>query len=280
MKKSLFVLRSEFSQTVRQSKMLLLLFFLVMLYETTLSPMRGIYKETLMPPQFSEPIILLFSKGTNIVLMPCIYIVLLSGFPYCRTHYFQMIRTEKRQWLAGELLFIVLSALAEIFVIFGGSLIFLADSVEIKSGWSDYMIIMRENFPEIYDKNLSLFLSSSTVAHGTPFEVFFYTFGMGWAYLVIMGLGMLLGAILGKRLIGITACVGVTLTGGSTLLFGTNFKWVFPLAHIDFGEHFNSLFSKINFPVWGSLIYFAIIIVVLVILCAISLRKMKVGDDL
>lgn len=280
MKKSIFVLKTELVQVLRQTKILLLLFFIVMLYETVLSSMRTVCADTQFSLQCFEPFILLCTRSTNIILVPLIYMVLLGGFPYCKTMYFQIVRTGKRQWFWGEIAFIALSAFAFTFILFIASDLFLFNCIKYSNGWSDFMKITRSNFPEIYDKNRALFLDASIITHGSPGKVMLYTFGMMWLYLIVTGVCVLFGTIIGKRFWTVVICILMTVVGGLAVYFSTALRWIFPLVHVEYGRHFNSLFSQIYFPVWRSILYLVLLLAGLILLCCFSLNKMRIGDEL
>lgn len=274
------VLKSEFSHVLRQSKTLLLLFFIVMLYETVLSSVKSVSAETGFALGAFEPFILLCTRSTNIILVPLIYLILLGGFPFCRTQYFQMIRTGKRAWLVGELAFVAISALAVTLVILLASDLFLYGFIENSTTWSDFMKSTRPNFPEIYERNKLLFLDASIISHGKPLGVMIYTFGAMWAYLIISGVCVLFGTIIGRRLAAMITAMSATVLGGLAIYFSGAVKWIFPLAHVEYGLHFNSIFSAVHFPIWGSVLYLAALLAGLVTACFLSLNKMRIDDEL
>lgn len=244
MKKGLFVLKLEFQQVFRQTKSLLVVIFLVVLYETVLSPIKVVCVETGFSIGVYEPFILLCTRSTNIILIPLVYMVLLGGFPYCKTMYFQVIRTGKRQWFWGELAFVVLSSLAFVFVVFAFGDLFLLSSVSSSGSWSDFMTITRENFPKTYNENRLLFLEASIVAHGSPTEVMLYTFGTMWVNLIATGVVMLFGTIIGRRFSAMIVSAAMTVIGGLGIYFSGAARCFFPLVHVEYGLHFNSMFSQ------------------------------------
>lgn len=280
MKKSFVVLKTEFSHILRQSKTLLLLFFIVMLYETVLSSMKTICAATQFSLQPFEPFILLCTRSTNIILVPLIYLILLGGFPRCKTMYFQIVRTGKRQWFWGEFAFIALSSFTLTFILFIASVLFLFGCIESSGGWSDFMKITNYSFPEIYERNKLLFLDAAIIAHGSPGKVMLYTFGMMWLYLIVTGVCVLFGTIIGKRFWSVIICMAMTVIGGLAIYFSGGLRWIFPLVHVEYGLHFNSLFSQVYFPIWGSILYLVLLLAGLIVLCCFSLKKMRIGDEL
>lgn len=280
MKKTFFVLKTETIQTLRQTKILLIIFFMILLYESILSPMKALCVEALYTIQIAEPFILLCTRSTNVILIPLIYMVLLSGFPYCKTQFFQIIRTGKQHWFWGEFIFIVWSSFLLTLILFSGSFLFLSQCIEISNEWSAFMTSMRETFPLLYAENPLLFLDASIVAHGKPNQVLLYTFGMMWLYLVIIGVCILLGTIIGKRTVALIVSVAVTLIGGSAIYFGGDAQWLFPLVHVEFGLHYDSLFSKVHFPILGSILYLILLLIGLMVLCQCCLRAIQIGGEL
>lgn len=281
MKKSLFVFKTEFLQTVRQTRVLLILFFLVVLYESIFSHMFEVCAETQFSLHWSEPFILLCTRSTNVILLPLIYLFLLSGFPFCKTQYFQMIRTWKQHWFLGECLFIAVSAFMLTFILLAGSVLFLSGHIGMTNQWSDFMTQMRVNYPETYNEDRLLFLDASILAHGKPVPVLLYTFGMMWLYLVLIGIGMLLGTIAGKRILAMIVNTSVTVIGGTAIFFGgTTIQWLFPLVHAEFGLHYDSLFSTVYFPLWGSVLYFLLLLIGLIVLCQFGMKRMQIGGEI
>lgn len=279
MKSSFYVLRTEAIQTLRQTKTLMLLFFITFLYESILSPMSALCEETQLSVQTFEPFILICNGSANMILIPLVYIFLISGFPCCSRGYFQMIRTGRKRWLLGEIMFVIFSAFVMLLLIFAGSAAFTAKDQEPSNVWSPFMTVMRENFPLLYADNHLLFLDTATVAHGTPLSVFLYTFLTMWIYLVITGLLILLGTVIGKRIPTVTAAAALSVTGGAVVRFG-GASWLFPMIHTQFGMHYNSLLSTVYFPLWDSLIYLLLLAAVLAALCRHFLDRTVIGGAL
>lgn len=280
MKKVLFVLRTEWGELLRQSKLFLILFFIIVMYEGYFAPMSAVCKEADAFIGPFEPFIYLCTKQTNIVLMPIIFIFLLSRFPFCKQQYFQMLRTGKKEWLIGELLFLVTASLAMLLVIFGGSMLLLADRLAFTDGWGSFMIELGKTHPELYMENIYLFLDAAVITHGKPIMVFMYTFGYMWGYLVLMGMLMLFGGMIRKNFALLISALVLTAIGGTAVYFGSSLQWVMPLVHIRFDLHFNSIFSGENFPLWGSLVYLFALLILVGVVCAVSLRNMEIGGSM
>lgn len=279
MKKSILIFRAESSYLLHRSKMLLLLFLLVIFYESILYPVKNLSSDTGLNLHFGEPFILLCTRHANIVLIPMMYIILLSEFPCCSTQYFQMIRTSKKQWFFGELLFVFVSSFLMVFIILASSMLCIKNQLTHSNEWSMYMTQMRHLFTENYNGNTQLFLDASTIAHGKASDVLLYTFFMMWMYLAITGIILIYGTIMVRKTAALLSACSLTVIGGTAIYFGGQLKWLFPPAHLEFGLHFNSIFSKVDFSLAGSIFYILAILIVLVIMCLNSLKRLRIGEE-
>lgn len=279
MKKSMLIFRSESSCLLHRSKILLLVFLIVIFYESILSPVKALSAETGLTLHSGEPFVLLCTRHANIILIPIMYIVLLSEFPCCSTQYFQMIRTGKKQWFFGEMFFVLTSSLLIVLIIFASSMLCMGKQLTQGSEWSMYMTQMRELFPEKYNSNTQLFLDASTIAHGKTSGVLLYTVLMMWLYLAIIGTLLIFGTMIAKKTAAMISACSLTVVGGTAIYFGDQLKWLFPPAHLEFGLHFDSIFSKVDFSLEGSLVYISAILIALVILCLSSLKRLRIGEE-
>lgn len=279
MKKSMLIFRVESSYLLHRSKILLLVFLIVIFYESILSPVKNLSAETGLILHSSEPFILLCTRHANVILIPMMYIVLLSEFPCCSTQYFQMIRTGKKQWFFGELFFVLISSFLIVLIILASSMLCMGKQLTQGGEWSMYMTQMRQLFPEKYNNNTQLFLDASIIAHGKSSGVLLYTFLMMWIYLAVIGTTLIFGTIIAKKTAAMLSACSLTVVGGTAIYFGGQLKWLFPPAHLEFGLHFNSIFSKVDFSLESSLIYISALLIVLVILCLNSLKRLRIGEE-
>lgn len=281
MRKILSVIKYEFSETIRRPKIFLVLFFLVVLYESDLSPIRAICVETGLRLNFFEMFVLMCTRSVNIILIPLIFIILICEFPNCKTDYFRMIRISRREWLIGEIGFLFVISFAMIAVLFVGTIIPVINFSDASNSWSDFMSSLRELFPEIYLHNLRVTLEASIIIHSLPVSAIVYSFLIMWLNLIIYGLLILLGTVVSKRMTLLVSTLAIILIGGCSTYFNSGIKWIFPIAHTQLGLHYNSIFSRINFPVYMSYVYLAAAIIVIIVICGQLIKNtMFVGDGL
>lgn len=279
MKKIFSIIKYEFSETIRRPKILLTLFFIVVLYEGTLSPMRDVCAETGLTLNVFEPFILICTSSVNIILIPLIFIVLISDFPNCKTDYFRMIRISKREWLIAEILFLCLISLLLIIILIVGTVIPMIGVTEFTNDWSGFMTSLRENFFEVYLHNVRFTLEANIIVHSLPISAMVYSFLIMWLNLIIYGLLILLGVLASKRMTLFASSLSLAFFGGCSTLFNSGVKWLFPITHTQIGQHYNSIFSKINFPVFLSYVYLLATVAVIIALCTRLLKNARFEEE-
>ena len=253
--KQFYILRNEFSSTLHQTKMLLILFFIVAVYEETYTPMAQLLALSGMDIGFFEPFILMTHNRLNIIAIPLIFVSVTSAFPYCRLDYFGMIRLSKMRWLTGEILFIVTASFVMVCILFTASCIFFWKAPDTGLNWGSFMEQFSHEYKEQYVHNQSLILGAEVLTQGSPIKVFTFSFTTMWMYLIIMGLIQVVCAVCGKRIAGLAIDIFLTLAGGAALYIDGAFCWFIPLYHLMFGNHFTLFFAKIKFPVGFSFAY-------------------------
>lgn len=280
MNKVFSIVKYEFSETIRRPKLLLVLFFLVVVYESNISPLRGLCVETGLSLNVFEPFVLMCTLSVNIILIPLIFAVMLSEFPSCKSDYFRMIRISRRSWVAGEVVFIVLISFVMMIALLIGTILPIADLASYSNEWCGVMTDLYEYDNELYFRNLNFMLQSSVLTHSVPLGAMIYSFLIMWLNLIISGLLMLLGTITSKRMTFFSATLAVVFIGGCLTEFSSGIKWAFPIAHTQLGLHYISIFSKTNFPIFGSYLYLVIAVIVLIILCGGLVNKtMFMGEN-
>ena len=162
----------EYRKWFSLKKMLILLFSILFLGEYVFSDMACVAEETGLLVNLLEPMDLVLSFQFYMLVIPLIFIVLLSGFPdKSGGNIFVMMRVKRRIWLAGQFVFGQLVGVTCLGAFFAASFLWIGKDVVRQNQWSEFMTDTYERFPEIYGQNDRLFLESGTMSHGTPVRV-------------------------------------------------------------------------------------------------------------
>lgn len=275
----LYIIENEISMISRQTKNLLILFFIVVIYEEMFFPLLELADETGLNIGILELFALILNNKLNLIAIPLIFVCIMSGFPFCRLDYFGMIRMNKKRWLFGEVLSVFFLSFVIVIILFAGTCLFLGRGLKSGTGWGDFMYYFPLQFRELYENNKSFILGAEVLTQGSPIDVCIYSALMMWLYLVIMGLILVLSTIIGKKIVGIVADIVITLSGGAMLFTTGSACWLFPLYHMMYGNHYNMFLAKVKMPKGYSYVFFGIIIVMLIVISLLKINKMEIGED-
>lgn len=114
--KILSVVRNEFISLIHKPKLLLVIASTIFMIDSVAKPMKDLSLELGYKLNFAEPFLFITSKGLNIVIIPLIFIAILSDFPSSEnTGYFPMIRNGRMIWYWGEVLFSLATSIIYIY---------------------------------------------------------------------------------------------------------------------------------------------------------------------
>lgn len=253
----------EYRKWLTGKHMLILLFSVLFLGEYVFSDMLRVAQMAGLRMHFLEPMDLVMSYSFYIMVIPLVVTVELSGFPdKSAGNVFVAVRSGRVVWLFGELLFGILVGITCLAVFFAASLAWLwgrAGMYGAESSWdswSPFMTEVYERFPEIYVQNDRVFLESGTMAHGTPAGVALACAGLLLLYFMVMVQVLCLFRFLGRQRMGLFFNMGITVFGAVAVSNLDKAKWLFPLTHAIFGEHFDHFFARPIVPLPDSVLYF------------------------
>ena len=271
---------SEFRHFICNTKMILIVFSIIFICESLLGKVQGLCELSDLKLSFLEPYLMVSSMDAYAIAIPLVYIVLMSGFPSKSSfNYFSMIRISRMQWFMSELLFLLLSSISYLLIYLAGFLIYMHKSIVWSNSWSRYMLNFRELYPEDYIMNQSYFMKTDMMTHGSPLSIFVHSVLLMIAMLFVMSLVQMLFSFLEKRMVGMAVSVGLTLLSSFLIYSSGNFKWLFPMTHTNIAVHFNGFLAVKNFTITKSYLYFAGLIVFLLIANLLLLRKKNMGVE-
>lgn len=94
-----------------------------------------------------EPYIAIGNSGMLVMLMPCVYLILMSDYPKITGNtLFFIQRTGKWNWFIGQMLFILYTILTFMGIVMAGSI--LISEGRMLSGWSDAVTKYNAVFPD------------------------------------------------------------------------------------------------------------------------------------
>lgn len=263
----------KYKRTLLSKKTVIIVYLLVFLWEDIVSRIIEVAAQANCKPGLLEPYILIMTDCSHVLLIPLLFLVLLYDFPVSGLHERNiMYRTGKKRWHAGQAIYIFWLALTELLMIFGSFLIEVFRYAEAGNKWSPFTVTLYYENPELYEINNQLFIQTDVVAQGSPVEVFFHSTFLAILLMMAIGQAVLFFHVINQKSLGRILIIFIILTGWVTAKLQIWLQWLFPISHILYGNHFNTILSKGNCSLWVSYVYFIILNLVLFILCK---RKVK-----
>ena len=281
MTKSIKLARNEIRDFIFSRRTIILIYSFIILTEDITERMKTVSKETGMKIGRTESFLLIVTDIRLSVVMPLVFAVILSDFPRQNGgQTFSILRLGRRKWFLGQIIYASGAALFYQLMMLFGSMIWLGKSGILTGSWSSYMTELYEFYPEVYLGNNHLFIPENVVTQGKPTIVLLHSIGLLTLYMVLMVQIISLFYFLGKRYVGVVVSIIIVFLGRASIGYD-RIKWVFPMAHTLYGEHFHTFYSGTECELYFSYGYFVVLNIILflinLVLCQ-DLVQIKMGD--
>lgn len=270
---------SEYKTFIFSKKTFLMLFSTLFLSEDIFIRMRELALEAKTSINVIEPFILIQSYGHHAIILPIMFIVLLSDFPRKETGcIYSIVRIGRYNWIKGEMLYAFFVGVSYNVILVLASIICTRDVGFFDNSWSQYMTKLYVEYPEQYMVNNHLFIKENTVTQGAPMFVLLNGVVLMSLYMLFITQILCLFKIKGWRKVGIIIAIVIVLAGQVAIDMGWEIRWLLPMAHAMFGEHFNLFFADAYCDLWISYLYFFIINSAMFIINLKNIEKTIIGD--
>ena len=206
-----------------------------------------------------EPFVAIGNSGMLLLFLPCVFLVLISDYPQMSGNtLFALLRTGKRNWYFGQLVFLMLTIGTYLGVVFVGSLCMTGGS--FLGEWSDVVTKYNAHFPA-EATGFDAQLIPSNLYNQIPLKTaVLQTIVMMYAYLFLLALIIYLFRLHRMSSFGILAAVFVIAVGMITYSLGGDSKWLFPMANTLSWLHYDVILNASKVPFWYSPVYFGVLI--------------------
>lgn len=221
-----------------------------------------------------EPFVALSNSGMLALFIPLVFLVMLSDYPKLHGNSMLYIyRTGKRNWLLGQLLFLIMAILTFLGLIFLLSILFSGG--QFGYNWSDAVTKYNARFPdEAYNFDSQL-LPSNLYNQIPMITAVLQTFFLMFEYLFLIALIIYAVKILFNNSLGLVAGLAVIVLGVITTSLSLDAMWIFPMANSIIWLHYDEILSEPIYPVWCSFVYFGVAVSILIILNIIALKRLR-----
>lgn len=271
------VARSELIRWICNPRIILMFVLLLPIREMLILPMAKAAQEMEQPLNFLESGIAAVNSGLVLLLLPLVYLTLISSFPTVDGNMLPYImRMGRKNWILGEMLFQILSVFIYCATIFIMTVIQTADISFLANGWSipvtDYDRMIGNDFSGFRMGNV---VHPNIHCQMPPYKALYLSYGLLALFLLSCSMTFLLGSLYGKKLLTFFLVAVQVALGCGISQTRNGCMWLFPFSHSVLAFHYQRYFRAYVFSPWMSIAFFAMI---LAVLAFESYRKAKKAD--
>lgn len=270
----LSIARSEYIRWITNPRILIVGILFIFMRTLAVEPLLERAEKMSVPITVFEPFVAIGNSGILVLLMPCVFLVLISDYPIISGNTLLFVqRTGKINWFLGQLLFII----SAIFSYMGTLLIvsIATSKGEFHIEWSETVRLYASRFPNEYNSFASELLPSNLYNQIPIITSVLQTFLLMSAYLFVLVLILYLFKLMSIKSAGVFAVFTIIGLGVATCSLKTDAMWHFPMANTIVWLHYTEILSEPVIPIIRSYLYFAIIITALLIGNFMALKKLQ-----
>lgn len=225
-----------------------------------------------------EPFIAVGNSGALTLFIPLVFLVLFSDYPKLGGNsLFYISRTGKKNWLCGQILFLIMAIAAFLAAIFAASILFSGGHFGIE--WSEAVRKYAAVFPdEAYNFDSQL-LPSNLYNQIPMMTALWQTSVLLAMYLLSLALIIYMLKMLLSSSVGLAGALLVMAIGTATTSLYSPIKWAFPMANTIIWLHYEEILSEPIYPMWASFAYFGGLLAALIIGNFVALRRLKFQEE-
>lgn len=255
---------TELKNLLRSTKIIVLGVFLLFLHMQIVLPLRECSELMGKKLSWFEPFIAASNSGMVVLILPLFFLVMIADFPNeGGISPFFHVRCKKRTWVLGQILFAVFASLFVTGFVLVSSMVLLVPKGAWFSGFSDAVTKYVSVFPERAGDYITQLLPENVYHQMTLKTAVVYSVSLLFCYFLLLALVVLFFTMLNHKLAGLLIDGALILTGTVACGFRLEGMWAFPMTHTISWLHYTEYFSEPVFPIWGSYLYFSVLIVIL-----------------
>ncbi len=225
-----------------------------------------------------EPFIAVGNSGALTLFVPLVFLVLFSDYPKLGGNsLFYISRTGKKNWLCGQILFLIMAIAAFMAAILAASMLFSGGHFD--TYWSEAVRKYAARFPdEAYNFDSQL-LPSNLYNQIPMMTALWQTSALLAMYLLSLALIIYMLKMLFSSSVGLAGALLVMAIGTATTSLYSPIKWAFPMANTIIWLHYEEILSEPIYPMWASFAYFGGLLAALIIGNFVALRRLKFMEE-
>lgn len=221
-----------------------------------------------------EPFAAIGNSGMLVMLIPCVFMVLVSDYPKMTGNtLFFVHRTGRWNWFIGQIIFLIYAILSFLFVILIGSI--LVSKGNFTGVWSDVVTKYDAQFPNEAGSFTSQLLPSNLYNQIPLIMTIIQTITLMAAYMFLLAMIIYIFKLIHIQSFGLFVAIFIVAAGVVTCSLKSEIMWSFPMANTIVWLHYDEILNEPNFPIWFSYLYFGIAIIAITILNSIAVKRLE-----
>lgn len=227
------------------------------------------------PYNILEPYLIMFNVIRCMIVIPVAYLLWICDYPKAgNENMFVIARMGKRNWLIGQLLFMMSAGIIYLAVVFGLSCLISQKNAFIFDGYSGFVQRLSTNYADYAQVNgIGIAIRDTIYCHFRPYMAVASNVGFMLLYMLWSGLIQTIFTLKHKKLWGVAINLALLFVGFVTSFFDWKIQWIFPYGNILLENHYEYAFSKPIVWLEYSIGYFVVGSVILYIIAIQELKK-------
>ncbi len=268
------VAQSEYVKWITNPRIIIIGVLLIFMRTLAIEPLLERADKIGLSLDMLEPFAAIGNSGMLVMLMPCVFMVLVSDYPKMTGNtLFFVQRTGRWNWFVGQIIFLIYAIFSFLFVILIGSI--LISKGEFTGVWSNVITKYEAMFPNEAGSFTSQLLPSNLYNQIPLITVIIQTVTLMAAYMFLLAMIIYFFKLIHIQSFGLFAAIFIVAAGVVTCSLKAEMMWWFPMANTIVWLHYDEILSEPNFPIWFSYLYFGIAIVVMTILNSIAVKRLE-----
>lgn len=265
---------TEFVKWVCDARMVIVAVLLIFINNFAVSLLTNNAELMGEPLNILEPFIAVANSEILILIIPIVFLTLIADYPKVDTNtVFYIVRIGRANWFVGQVLKLVFMIVSYLAVIFLGTVLPMLSKGFWYNGWSNVATGFVKMFPDRRGDFGVALLPENLYNQLSVFEAAVKSYLLVAAYLMIIGLILLVFSLFKRKTLGFIICGGMISLGMAFSAIRTNLMWTMPMANSINWLHYTKYFKKPIMPMSFSVIYLLVLIAVLLVFGGIAIGK-------
>ncbi len=221
-------------------------------------------------PNFVEPFLAVANSKMFLLVLPLVFLVLISDCPRMDGDFlFFLARAGKRNWIMGQVCFLLMASCSYLGVILFYTFIFGGAYGFAGNAWSLAVL----NFKDFFGTSVPEYISSDLYWQMSPYGACVKGCILLVGYFLLVGMLLLVFAVYDKKKTGMMVIAGILAVGTGAAALDAPAAWCFPTAHAILGKHFQGMLREVRMEFGISVAYEASAIILLFLFAYIGMKR-------